>query len=172
MSAAANKSPKTTSVILGLGGNLGDREANIRAALKALKAHEAISKVKLSPLVESFALTLEGVDESKPKYLNGVISLETSLSAKELLEVTQAIETAQGRVRLARWSSRTLDIDIITFGSNMKSTKTLTLPHPRAYERAFVLVPWMLLDPNAVLPGYGSVAALAEPMRHEVEVVL
>ena len=160
-----------TAVILGLGGNLGDREANILAAFKALKAHESISKVKLSPLVESFAVTLEGVDESKPKYLNGVISLETKLSAKELLAVTQAIETERGRVRLARWSSRTLDIDIITFGTTIKATKTLTLPHPRAYERAFVLVPWMLLDANAVLPGHGSVADLAQPLRHEVEVV-
>ena len=160
-----------TRVILGLGGNLGDREGNIRAAVKALKAHESISKVKLSPLVESFAVTPQGIDETKPKYLNGVISLETSLSAKELLEVLQAIETAQGRVRVARWSSRTLDIDIITFGSTMKATKTLTIPHPRAYERAFVLVPWMLLDPQAVLPGHGSVADLAASMRNEVVVV-
>ena len=160
-----------TAVILGLGGNLGDREANIHAAYEALKAHDSISKVKLSPLVESFAVTLDGIDESKPKYLNGVISLETKLSAKELLEVLQAIETERGRVRLARWSSRTLDIDIITFGSTVKATKHLTLPHPRAYERSFVLVPWMLLDPDAVLPGHGPVAALAAPLRHEVEVL-
>jgi 2-amino-4-hydroxy-6-hydroxymethyldihydropteridine diphosphokinase len=160
-----------TAVILGLGGNLGEREANIRAAVKALKAHESISKVKLSPLVESFAHTLEGIDETKPKYLNGVISLETKLTAKELLAFVQSIETERGRVRLARWGSRTLDIDIITFGDTLKATKTLTLPHPRAYERAFVLVPWMLLDPAAVLPGHGSVAKLAEPLKDQVEVI-
>lgn len=160
-----------TAVILALGGNLGDREANIRAAFQALKGHEAISKVKLSPLVESLALTLEGIDESKPKYLNAVISLQTTLKAKELLDFVQQVETERGRVRLARWQSRTLDIDIITFGSTIKATKTLTLPHPRAHERAFVLVPWMLLDPAAVLPGHGPVAQLATAMRDEVEVL-
>ena len=160
-----------TSVILALGGNLGDREANIRAAVKSLKAHEGISKVKLSPLVESFAVTLEGVDETKPKFLNAVISLETSLSAKELLALGQQIETEQGRLRVTRWGSRTLDIDIITFGSTVKATKTLTIPHPRAYERAFVLVPWMLLDPTAVLPGHGPVSLLAAALRDEVVVI-
>ena len=160
-----------TAVILALGGNLGDREANIRSAVESLKGHKAISKVKLSPLVESFAVTLDGIDESKPKFLNAVISLETSLSAKELLAFAQQIETAQGRVRLMRWDSRTLDIDIITFGSTLKATKNLTLPHPRAYERAFVLVPWMLLDPEAVLPGHGSVAKLAADLRDQVVVI-
>ena len=160
-----------TAVILALGGNLGDRQANIQAAVKALKSHEAISKVKLSPLVESFAVTLDGVDESKPKFLNAVISLETSLTAKELLAFAQQIETAQGRVRLMRWDSRTLDIDIIIFGATLKATKTLTLPHPRAYERPFVLVPWMLLDPQAVLPGHGPVAKLAAGMQDQVTVL-
>ena len=160
-----------TAVILALGGNLGDRQANIQAAVKALKSHEAISKVKLSPLVESFAVTLDGVDESKPKFLNAVISLETSLTAKELLAFAQQIETAQGRVRLMRWDSRTLDIDIIVFGTTLKATKTLTLPHPRAYERPFVLVPWMLLDPQAVLPGHGPVAKLAAGMQDQVTVL-
>ncbi len=160
-----------TAVILALGGNLGDREANIRSAVESLKGHKAISKVKLSPLVESYAVTLDGIDESKPKFLNAVISLETSLSAKELLAFAQQIETAQGRVRLMRWDSRTLDIDIITFGSTLKATKNLTLPHPRAYERAFVLVPWMLLDPEAVLPGHGSVAKLAADLRDQVVVI-
>jgi 2-amino-4-hydroxy-6-hydroxymethyldihydropteridine diphosphokinase len=158
-------------VILALGGNLGDRRANIQAAFKALKSHDAISKVKLSPLVESFAVTLDGVDESKPKFLNAVISLETSLSAKELLAFAQQIETAQGRLRLMRWDSRTLDIDIIIFGSTLKATKTLTLPHPRAYERPFVLVPWMLLDPLAVLPGHGPIAKLAAGMQDQVTVL-
>ena len=159
-----------TSVILGLGGNLGDREANIQAAFTAIKSHELISKVKLSPLVESFAATLEGVDETKPKYLNAVISLETKLKAQELLGFLHQIETERGRVRLARWDSRTLDIDIINFGGQIKATKTLTLPHPRAFERAFVLIPWMLLDPKAVLPGHGSVADLAATMMDQVEV--
>ena len=160
-----------TAVILALGGNLGDRQANIQAAVKALKSHEAISKVKLSPLVESFAVTLDGVDESKPKFLNAVISLETSLTAKELLAFAQQIETAQGRVRLMRWDSRTLDIDIIIFGATLKATKTMTLPHPRAYERPFVLVPWVLLDPQAVLPGHGPVAKLAAGMQDQVTVL-
>lgn len=159
-----------TAVILGIGGNLGDREANIQAAFAAIKAHELISKVKLSPLVESFAATLEGIDESKPKYLNAVISLETKLKAQELLGFLHQIESELGRVRLARWDSRTLDIDIINFGGQIKATKTLTLPHPRAFERAFVLVPWALLDPTAVLPGHGPVADLATNLKGQVEV--
>lgn len=113
-------------------------------------------------------MTETGIDESKPNYLNGVVRIETSLKPKELLAEIRRIESDHGRVRLERWGSRTLDIDIVTFGDELKVGKELTIPHPRAFERAFVLVPWAMLEPDAVLPGHGLVSELAEPMKDQV----
>ena len=157
--------------ILAIGGNLGKRRKTIRSGLKALAATKGISKVLCSPLVESSAVTEEGVDESKPNYMNGVVQIMTTLKPKELLTEIRRIETEHGRIRLERWGSRTLDIDIVTYGDVLKATKELTIPHPRAFERAFVLVPWALLDPQAVLPGYGKVADLAESIKDQVWLV-
>lgn len=154
--------------ILAIGGNLGKRRKTIRSALKALAVTPGIKKVICSPLVESSAVTAHGVDEAKPNYLNGVVQIQTTLKPKELLEEIRRIETEHGRVRLERWGSRTLDIDIITYGDLLKAGKELTIPHPRAFERAFVLVPWAMLEPDAVLPGHGSVKELAAPMQSEV----
>ncbi len=154
--------------ILAIGGNLGKRRKTIRSALKALAVTPGIKKVICSPLVESAAMTEEGIDETKPNYLNGVVQIQTTLKPKELLEEIRRIETEHGRVRLERWGSRTLDIDIVTYGDVLKAGKDLTIPHPRAFERAFVLVPWAMLDPEAVLPGHGSVKTLAAPMQNEV----
>jgi 2-amino-4-hydroxy-6-hydroxymethyldihydropteridine diphosphokinase len=157
--------------ILAIGGNLGKRRKTIRSGLKSLAATKGISKVLCSPLVESSAVTEEGVDESKPNYMNGVVQIMTTLKPKELLTEIRRIETEHGRIRIERWGSRTLDIDIVTYGDVLKATKELTIPHPRAFERAFVLVPWSLLDPQAVLPGYGKVAELAEPIKDQVWLV-
>jgi 2-amino-4-hydroxy-6-hydroxymethyldihydropteridine diphosphokinase len=158
----------TERAILALGGNLGDRKATIRAAIKDIKSIEGVEVISKSPLFECFAATAEGIDESAPRYLNGVIEIETSLKPGVLLTKVREIETKHGRVRLERWGSRTLDIDIITYGSVIKDGKRLTLPHPRAYSRAFVMVPWAAMDPNAKLLGHGSVAALAEDLRDQV----
>jgi 2-amino-4-hydroxy-6-hydroxymethyldihydropteridine diphosphokinase len=157
--------------VLALGGNLGDRKATIRSAIRALKAAEGVIVLAKSPLVESFAVTEAGIDKARPNYLNGVVEIETTLKPSALLDLVRAIERDHGRVRLERWGSRTLDIDIITFGTTIKDGKRLTLPHPRAFERAFVLVPWALMNPAAVLPGHGSVASLAEGLANQVWVV-
>jgi 2-amino-4-hydroxy-6-hydroxymethyldihydropteridine diphosphokinase len=157
--------------VLAIGGNLGKRRKTIRSGLKALAATKGISNVLCSPLVESSAVTEDGVDESKPNYMNGVVQIVTTLKPKELLTEIRRIETEHGRIRLERWGSRTLDIDIITYGDVLKATKELTIPHPRAFERSFVLVPWALLEPQAILPGYGSVAELAEPLKNQVWLV-
>jgi 2-amino-4-hydroxy-6-hydroxymethyldihydropteridine diphosphokinase len=154
--------------ILAIGGNLGKRRKTIRSALKSLAVTPGIKKVICSPLVESAAVTAEGIDETKPNYLNGVVQIQTTLKPKELLEQIRRIETEHGRVRLERWGSRTLDIDIITYGDLLKVGKELTIPHPRAFERAFVLVPWAMLEPEAVLPGHGSVKLLAAPLQDQV----
>jgi 2-amino-4-hydroxy-6-hydroxymethyldihydropteridine diphosphokinase len=154
--------------ILALGGNLGDRKATIKAAIKDIKALDGVEVISKSPLYESFAATEDGPDESAPRYLNGVIEIETTLKPGNLLTELRKIETAHGRVRLERWGSRTLDIDIITYGSLIKDGKRLTIPHPRAYQRAFVMVPWAAMDPSAKLLGHGSVVALAEDLKSQV----
>jgi 2-amino-4-hydroxy-6-hydroxymethyldihydropteridine diphosphokinase len=162
---------EASKVVLALGSNLGNREQTLQSAVEALKKTPGISKVKLSPMVESAAVTEEGIDHTRPVYLNAVVEIQTTLKPKELLSITQKIESDHGRVRLERWGSRTLDIDIVVFGNLIKAGKELTIPHPRAYERKFVLLPWSLLDPQAVLPGYGSVAKLAAETSDEVKVL-
>jgi len=139
--------------VLALGGNLGDRKKTIKSAIRSLKAAEGIVVIAKSPLVESHALTEGGLDESKPNYLNGVVEIETTLKPGELLDTVRKIELEHGRIRLERWGSRTLDIDIITYGNLIKAGKRLELPHPRAFQRSFVVVPWALMNPTAILPG-------------------
>lgn len=158
----------STLAILALGANLGDPQQTIMLAVEDLDAIEGIKVKKVSPLVESHAMTEAGIDETKPNYFNAVVQVKTSLKPKALLERIREIETKHGRVRLERWGSRTLDIDIITYGNEIKDSKTLTIPHPRAYERAFVLVPWSLIDAEAVLPGHGKVSVLAEAVKDQV----
>lgn len=154
--------------VIAYGGNLGEVRSNINAALELIAAHPAIELVSKSSLYQSMALTPGGIDPSKPRYLNGVAILDTSLKPKQLLRFLNEVENHFGRIRLQRWASRTLDIDIITFGDLFVEKKTLVIPHPRAKDRAFVLVPWAEIDPTAVLPGAGSVAELARPLSGEV----
>lgn len=154
--------------ILALGGNLGDPREQITEAVAALNAHSEIEVIESSPLVESFALTEAGIDESAPRYLNGVVEVETSLNPDALLRVIHEIEAEAGRTREVRWGPRTLDIDIIVYGDVHQKTPELTIPHPRAHERAFVLTPWSLMRPNAVIPGRGKVAELAKSFPGEV----
>jgi 2-amino-4-hydroxy-6-hydroxymethyldihydropteridine diphosphokinase len=160
-----------TRAVLALGGNLGDRAATLSAAVQSIAKTPGIKLVAQSPLVETDAVTLAGVDPTQPRYLNCVVLVDTKLKPKALLAALNVIENEFGRIRLERWAARTLDIDIISFGSEMIETKSLVVPHPRAHERAFVLVPWALIDPDAMLPGAGSVAALAAKMAHEVQVL-
>jgi len=154
--------------VLALGGNLGDRRKTIKSAIRAIKSLDGVTLIAKSPLVESHAITEGGLDQSKPNYLNGVVEIETDMKPGDLLDAVRKIEQDHGRIRLERWGSRTLDIDIITYGNLIKSGKRLELPHPRAFQRSFVLVPWALMNPSAVLLGHGKVAELAEPLKHEV----
>jgi len=154
--------------VLALGSNLGDRGGTLHSAIEQLGVHPKIRVLEKSPLVESIAVTESGLDESKPNYLNGVVKIATKLSPKKLLEATSQIELSHGRVRERRWESRSLDIDIITYENKKQESKNLTLPHPRAHERAFVLVPWSLMDSEAQLVGFGKVSDLAEPIKNQV----
>jgi 2-amino-4-hydroxy-6-hydroxymethyldihydropteridine diphosphokinase len=147
-------------VVLALGSNLGDREATIRGAIADIGAVPGIQVDAVSPLVETPALKAEGVDTSAPAYLNGVAIVQTILEPHALLDALNAIEHEHGRVRVERWGDRTLDIDIIDFAGRVLSDERLTLPHPRAWERGFVLAPWLALDPDAEIVGRGRVDAL------------
>jgi len=147
-----------TDAILSLGSNLGDREATIRAAVRDIARVAEITAV--SSLVETAALKPTGVDAAAPAYLNAVVAVRTHREPLDLLRELLAIEAAHGRVRDIRWGDRTLDIDIVAFGEVISDAAELTIPHPRAAERAFVLAPWLELDPEAVLPGFGRVDTL------------
>lgn len=149
-------------VVLAFGANQGDRGETIRAAQRELAATPGIRELMTSTLRETVALTNHGPDVNAPKYLNGVATLRTTLDAHALLDIVQALEYRFGRVRAERWGDRTLDIDIITYGGRVIADDRLTVPHPRAFNRDFVLSPWLECDPNAVLIGHGRVATLLE----------
>lgn len=151
---------RRTMAIIAVGSNLGDREGTIRQAVLGIAAHPAIRLIEASPLVETAAVKLDGVDETAPRYLNAVLRVETTLSAPALLAELHRIEDAHGRTREERWGDRTLDLDIIVFGDARSDEPRLTLPHPRAHERAFVLAPWAAIDEDAVIPGRGRVVDL------------
>lgn len=149
-----------TRAVIALGANLGDREATIRQAVLALAAHPGIHVRRGSPLVETPALRLDGVDEAAPRYLNAVLEIDTTLTPRGLLAELHRIEDAHGRTREVRWGDRTLDLDIVTYGREQILEEDLVVPHPRAHERAFVLAPWAAMDETAILPGRGRVVDL------------
>ncbi|WP_426625384.1 2-amino-4-hydroxy-6-hydroxymethyldihydropteridine diphosphokinase [Leifsonia sp. McL0607] len=148
--------------VLAFGSNLGDRAATIREALRLLAADPAVRVQAASRLFETPALKPEGVSDEAPPYLNAVARVNTILDPLALLGAVNQVEDELGRVREERWGDRTIDIDIVDFdGIVSDDDPRIVLPHPRAHERAFVLAPWLDVDPDAVLPGYGPVAALA-----------
>jgi 2-amino-4-hydroxy-6-hydroxymethyldihydropteridine diphosphokinase len=140
---------------VGLGSNLGDRVAELDAALAALAALPATTLVARSLYYESAPLDASGGD-----YLNAVAQLRTSLAPRELLRALQAIEARQGRVRPFANAPRTVDLDLLLYADITMETTTLTLPHPRLHERAFVLVPLAEIAPALVIPTHGAVADL------------
>lgn len=158
-----------TRAVLALGSNLGNREAAISMAVRQIAELGGVELVATSMVHESVAVKLDGPDADAPAYLNAVIAIDTTLAPEQLLVAVNGIEQDLGRVRAERWADRTLDIDIITYGDQVVQTETLTIPHPRAAERSFVLEPWLDIDADAVLPGYGRVADLASSIRSENE---
>lgn len=151
---------RIVTALLAFGANLGDRGETIAAAQRELQETPGILGLRASPLRETVALTPEGRDPDAPRYLNGVALVETTLGPHALLDAMQAAEARHGRVRDARWGDRTLDIDLILYGGSSIRDERLTVPHPFAHERDFVLAPWLELDPHAVLIGHGRVAEL------------
>lgn len=158
-------SVRGTEAVVALGANLGDREATLDAAIAELRALPLTENVRVAPPITSVAVKLDGPDAEAPRYLNTVAVLTTRLAPSVLLGALHEIEQRHGRVRLERWGDRTLDLDIVSFGDVRSADPALTLPHPRAAERLFVLDPWLAVDPDAVLPGAGRVDALAAALR-------
>ncbi|TNY35277.1 2-amino-4-hydroxy-6-hydroxymethyldihydropteridine diphosphokinase [Thermomonospora catenispora] len=149
-------------VVLSLGSNLGDRLENLQEAIDALFDAPGLTFVALSPVYET--APYGGPDGDIPEqddFLNVIVVADTRLAPRTLLERVLNIENSMQRVREVRWGPRTLDIDIVMFGNVTVNEPDLVLPHPRAHERAFVLVPWADLEPDVLLPGHGRVADLA-----------
>lgn len=160
---AAPSGEPARRTVLALGSNLGDRLATLQGGVDALLgppglASSGLALVALSPVYE----TVPVGGPPQPEYLNAVLIAETTLPAAALLRRGQAVEAAFGRVRQEVWGPRTLDVDVIVYGDVVSDDPELTLPHPRARERAFVLAPWLDADPEAEITGQGRVAALLD----------
>lgn len=146
--------------VIALGANLGERAATIAAALADLDRMPLSHVTAAAEPLESVAVTLSGPHATAPAYLNTVALVATRLAPSVLLGQLHAIEDRHGRQRRERWGDRTLDLDLIAYGDVTSNDPALTLPHPRAAERDFVLAPWLQIDPAAELPGAGRVADL------------
>ena len=149
-----------SSAVLSIGSNIGDRLAELRSAVAALSPYlTAVSPVFQTPPWGPVA---------QQPFLNAVVLVnDPAVGPPDWLARAQACEQAAGRTREQRWGPRTLDVDVITVDDVISDDPVLTLPHPRAAERAFVLVPWWSVDPEAELPGRGSVLQLMQALPAE-----
>ena len=142
---------------IGLGANLGDREATLRRALQLLAAEPGIEVTAVSAFRDTAPVGL--LDQ--PRFLNAAARIATRLGARELLERLFAVERALGRTRTGpRFGPRTIDLDLLLYGDVVLHEPGLTVPHPRLHERAFALEPLAELDPGLVIPGRGDVKSL------------
>ncbi|MFD8049219.1 2-amino-4-hydroxy-6-hydroxymethyldihydropteridine diphosphokinase [Streptomyces chartreusis] len=144
--------------VISLGSNLGNRLETLQGAIDALEDTPGVRIKGVSPVYETEPWGVE--PGSQPSYFNAVVVLKTTLPPSSLLERAHAVEEAFHRVRDERWAARTLDVDIVSYADVVSDDPHLTLPHPRAHERAFVLAPWHDVEPEAQLPGRGAVAEL------------
>jgi 2-amino-4-hydroxy-6-hydroxymethyldihydropteridine diphosphokinase len=142
--------------VLAVGSNLGDRLGTLQACVTAIGRLPDTDVLAISPVYETDPVG----GPAQPDYLNAVLVVETGLRPGELLDAAHRIEADLGRVRAERFGPRTLDIDIISYAGQVSDDPVLTLPHPRAHERAFVLAPWHEIDAHAELPGRGPVSDL------------
>lgn len=162
--------------VLSLGSNLGDRHGKLQGAVSALEDTPEVTVVAISSVYET-----DPVDavEGSGKFLNAVVLIDTTLTVHTLLDRALAIEDAFGRERSEPGAPRTLDVDLIVVGPRVADDESLKLPHPRAHERGFVLVPWLEIDPEGEIPGRGFVADLLEGVdtagvhkREDLEIIL
>ena len=140
--------------VVSLGANIGDPKANLDLEVALLR--EATDVIAVS----SYLQTKPVGGPEQPDYLNAVAIVESELPAKDLLAVLNGIETAMGRTREIHWGPRVIDLDLIQYGGLSVSDEKLTLPHPRAHERRFVLAPWFEIEPEAILLTHGRISDL------------
>jgi 2-amino-4-hydroxy-6-hydroxymethyldihydropteridine diphosphokinase len=153
--ADGNERAPSRTIVLAFGSNLGDRLANLQRGLDAV-CGDGLPCRAVSAVFETAPVG----GPAQADFLNAVAVADSTLPALDILRRCQQAEAALGRVRTVRWGPRTLDVDVIACGSEVRDDPALILPHPRAHERAFVLAPWLDVAPDACLPGYGPVAAL------------
>ena len=140
--------------VIALGSNIGEPKANLDLAIALLKEATDVKQIS------SYYITKPVGYQDQPDFLNAVCIIESELPAMELLNMLQGIEKVMGRERTIKWGPRTIDLDIIQYGSLLSNAEELTLPHPRAHERKFVLEPWHEIEPEAVLLTHGKIADL------------
>jgi 2-amino-4-hydroxy-6-hydroxymethyldihydropteridine diphosphokinase len=140
--------------VIALGANIGDPKAQMDLAVAMLR--EATELISVSEYFSTKPIS----DIEQPDYLNAVCIVESELPALDLLSLLHGIEKALGRERLEKWGPRTIDLDLIQYGSLLSSADELKLPHPRAHERRFVLEPWISIDPEAILLTHGKISEL------------
>ena len=150
-------------VAFSLGTNIGDRVAHLDYAIHRLSSAEGISEISISQFYETEPV---GGPE-QDNYLNAIVTAESELSPRELLDLCHDIEAGRDRKREVRWGPRTLDVDLLVVGNVVSDDPELTIPHPRAHVRGFVLTPWAMIDPNCVIPGHGRVFELAQEIGSE-----
>jgi 2-amino-4-hydroxy-6-hydroxymethyldihydropteridine diphosphokinase len=139
----AGDPPPARRAYLGLGANIGDRARALQAAVDGLAAADGVTVVAVSPVYESEPV---GGPE-QPEYLNAVVAVDTNRTPRRLLEIAKRLEDEAGRVPGERWGPRPLDVDVLLVGDDEVDEPDLVIPHPRLYERAFVMVPLADLDP-------------------------
>jgi len=140
--------------VIALGSNIGDTNANLDLALKMLREATDVKQVS------SYYSTKPVGYTDQPDFLNAVCIIETELPAMALLAMLQGIEKVMGRERTIKWGPRTIDLDIIQYGDLISKAEELSLPHPRAHERKFVLEPWHEIEPDAILLTHGKISDL------------
>jgi 2-amino-4-hydroxy-6-hydroxymethyldihydropteridine diphosphokinase len=140
---------------IGLGSNLGDREATIRAALEAIADMPQTDLIRVSSLYDTEPVG----DVDQPNFLNAAAILDTELDPRQLLWNLMLIEKRLGRVRTQRWGPRTIDLDLLLYGDELIEDPDLRVPHPEIIRRSFVLVPLVELEPRLVHPGTGETMA-------------
>jgi 2-amino-4-hydroxy-6-hydroxymethyldihydropteridine diphosphokinase len=162
--------------VLAVGSNLGDRLDKLQGGVSALEDTPEVTVVAISSVYETEPV---GGPAESDKFLNAVVLIDTTLTVHTLLDRALAIEDAFGRERSEPGAPRTLDVDVIVVGNRVAEDEQLVLPHPRAHERAFVLVPWLEIDPEGEIPGKGFVADLIGDVdtsgvvkREDLEIIL
>jgi 2-amino-4-hydroxy-6-hydroxymethyldihydropteridine diphosphokinase len=147
-----------TRAYVGLGANLGDRAAMLRAALEQLAAEPGLEVAAVSAFRETDPVGVV----NQPRFLNAAAAVETDLSARELLERLLGVERRLGRTRIEgpRFGPRTIDLDLLLYGDEQLDEPGLEVPHPRLHERLFALEPLAELEPELVIPGRGSLAGI------------